>query len=118
MTDPLPAAPADPPAGAVERRASARHPCRAGAFARPAARPDAAGWWANLLDLSAGGLRLFVSQRLEPGELLEVDLYCQRRTVRVAMRVIHSSPRPGGCWLVGAEFTTGPLAEAELQALL
>jgi hypothetical protein len=67
--------------------------------------------------LSPGGLRLFVAHHFEPGELLEVDLYGPRRTFRVAVRVIHAAPRPGGCWLVGAEFTRGPLIEAELRAL-
>jgi hypothetical protein len=120
MIDPDLSALADLPTGVVhtERRAFVRYPRDAGAFAHPAAFTGAGGWWADLVDLSAGGLRLLVYQRFEPGELLEVSLYGTRRTFGVTVCVTRAEPRLGGCWVVGAEFTRGPLTEAELQALL
>jgi hypothetical protein len=114
------AAPAGSSPGAVrcERRASVRYPCCFEARARLQAPAGVVSWWANVVDLSAGGLRLLVCPRFEPGELLQVDLHGSHRAYRVMVRVVHASPQPGGSCLIGAEFVQGQLSEAEVQALL
>jgi hypothetical protein len=107
-----------PGAASKERRVAVRHPTDLGALARLQAAPEAAGWWANVLNLSTGGLRMRVCHRCRAGDLLEVDLHSRQGVYKVAVRVVYETYRGDGTWVVGAAFTMPPLSEADLKALL
>jgi hypothetical protein len=77
-----------------------------------------AGWWANVLNVSAGGLRMRICHQCRAGDLLEVDLHTREGVYKVTVRVVYEAYRGDGTWVVGAAFATGPLSEADLRALL
>jgi hypothetical protein len=99
-----------------ERRASARRSvalmslCRAVGGAIGVRRP------ARVRDLSTLGVGLVVSQQLEPGTLLEIDLETPSgRQVRTPLaRVVHVEEEGDGSWAVGCAFTA-ELSSADLR---
>jgi hypothetical protein len=66
-------------------------------------------------NISAHGIRLFLTQALEPGTLVDVELRCRYIVQRVAT-VVHFAKQEGG-WLIGC-MLDNPLSEHELQAVL
>jgi PilZ domain len=73
---------------------------------------------AKIRNLSMEGIGLLVSRRIEPGTLLAVTLSNPARAFAktVLVRVVHTTPQPGGC-LVGGTFST-PLTYQELTTLV
>jgi hypothetical protein len=90
-----------------ERRSCTRHAYRRQPLVRYLVRPNFHSARAFLRDLSQEGLALLVSQPLEPGMVLFVQLRGRRpgATFTQLARVIHVMPHAPGRWLVGCRLT-------------
>src|SRR5439155_3681602 len=86
------------------RRAESRHVCP---LASPARVSGAGALWrlAWVHDLSVTGVGLLLSEPIEPGAELDIELLTQA-IARTAVRgkVVHSTRREDGSWLVGCTF--------------
>lgn len=71
----------------------------------------------HILDLSQGGVGLLLPRPIASGTLLFVDLMGMEISNEHLARVVHSTPRDDGKWLVGCQFEH-PLEEAELKVVL
>lgn len=73
----------------------------------------------RIKNVSTDGIGLIVSQQLERGLLLTVGLANRSKSFAkmVLVRVMHSTPQPGGTYLVGGTFET-PLTYDELCAMV
>ncbi len=104
-----------------ERRASQRHRIRVRAiYQMAAARTDDFWWYANIQDLSNGGLSLHVLRAWELGTLLSMAPMIPPVGSQIGFprcKVIHVGKAAEGGWILGCEFTE-PLREHELAALL
>jgi hypothetical protein len=102
-----------------ERRSCARHPYRRLPLVRYLVRPSFNCGRAFLRDLSHDGLALLVSQPLEPGTVLFVQLRGRRPGATHAQlaRVVHVTPQAPGHWLVGCQLTS-PLSDDQLRQTL
>jgi hypothetical protein len=114
-------APPQHPSGArpaVEHRARLRQAPAGGLVCHLLMATDGCRW-ARVHNLSASGVGLLVSQHLEPGTLLMLELRNtrQRLTLVLVARVIHSTPQPDGSWLGGCVFAE-KIDGADLQALM
>lgn len=103
-----------------ERRDWVRHPCDLRAYCQPGSGRLESVWWAaQVLNLSATGIRLGLHSRLKPGAVMIVELQNQARdyarTVRV--EVIHATIRDDRGWTLGCAFLD-PLTAEELHTLL
>src|SRR5205823_4368345 len=80
---------------------------------------DAAWCLARLRDLSAGGIRLLLASRFEPGTVLELCFQTAAADLPhdLQARVIHLSPMRYGGWSLGCELTPR-LTDRQLHALL
>ena len=69
------------------------------------------------LDLSPFGIRIEVNERLEKGDLIELEIGVGDKLIQAEARVVHVPPlftdeglrfevAEGGCFKVGAEFTS------------
>ena len=108
-------------ATAPERRAFVRYASDLTAACQPANRHEG-GWLAQVQDISAGGLGLFLRHRFRPGTPLWVELRRRDgvplRSVRVRVVYVHPAQVEGQVgWRVGCAFAT-PLSGDELQSLL
>ena len=118
--------PSAPQAGAgsgsapeAERRNAARHPYRRQPLVRYLVRPSFHCGRAFLRELSPEGLSLLVSQPLEPGMVLFVQLRGRRPGATHAQlaQVVHVTPQSPGRWLVGCRLTC-PLSDEQLRQAL
>jgi PilZ domain len=104
-----------------ERRTSIRHRIRVRAIYQTAdARTEDFWWYANILDISCGGLSAHVLRRWEPGTLLATEPMLPpvgSPTDFPRCQVVHVNRSPEGGWILGCEFTA-PLREDQLTALL
>ncbi|HXG12099.1 MAG TPA: PilZ domain-containing protein [Gemmataceae bacterium] len=103
---------------AGERRAEVRHPCNLNVAFRPLAKRHDEFRVARALDISMGGIGLFVEEEVRPGTILAVELLHRGRSQRMLLaRVAHTAAYGEAAYLLGCEFASG-LSPDDLQALL
>src|SRR5262245_13853546 len=73
---------------------------------------------ARILDVSRGGIRMIVTQPLNPGDMIHVELPSLKGepVTSVLACAVHVQHQPPTSWLVGCNFAT-ELSDADLQAL-
>ncbi len=110
-----------PPAGsaAAERRVAPRYPCDLDTFCQPGSGKLDDFWWrARVRDISTHGISVEVGKRFEPGIGLLIELPSLRKNyAALQARVIHSTARPDGRWVMGCLFAWA-LSEEEMRACL
>lgn len=116
---PAPSSPNSPEPGGIERRASTRYPCNLATSCRLIAAVEGDSWPGRVRNISAGGVSLVLSQPVESGTLLAVEL---RSTIRnfsrlVQVRVVYCIEHPSGDYILGGAFVL-PLTDDELKAFL
>jgi len=120
MPEPTAGAPGHgvPGACATQRRVTVRYPSHLRGSCHTVHARQAAGWPAQFLNVSCGGLGLLLQRRFEPGTVLAVEpLDVNGGTSSVLLvRVIHATRRADGGWLLGCRHVTD-LTEDEVQAL-
>jgi hypothetical protein len=101
----------------AERRAVVRHPCNATCHLLGPASCESR--WARVLNISRHGLALLLTERLEPGTFLIIEVRTprQRTTWVLHARVVHATPRPDGGWTTGCVLLQ-QLPDDVFQALL
>jgi hypothetical protein len=104
-----------------ERRASVRYPVREDVTGKSVRDEEGKHWDARVYNLSAGGICLIVNHRVQPGELLQIELATKddkgaRRLLARVVRVESDSPG-SGWWRAGCSFAKR-LTDFELLALL
>ena len=99
-----------------DRRAWHRYHCQRQPLVRYLVRPSFECGRAFLRDLSRHGLALLVTQPLNPGTVLFVQLRGRRRgnTCTQLARVIHLTEQSPRRWLVGCELSC-PLSDEQLR---
>ena len=102
-----------PEAAKPERRRSVRYACKESLCHLGHALPRGSrhGW---LVDVSAGGAGLLVTDEVRPGTRLALKLAPAAGALQA--RVAHCCELGGGAWLVGCCFDN-PLADDDLRAL-
>jgi hypothetical protein len=112
------AAGADTARQVVERRAAERYPCDLKPSWRVLGRQSGESWGAQVHDISTGGISLRVPCWIKPGTVLVIRLHGagDRFSRPLPMRVMHSTQRSEGDWLVGGTFVRS-LTAAEVQQL-
>jgi hypothetical protein len=103
-----------PEAARPERRRSIRYACDEGALChlgRALPRGSRRAW---LVDVSAGGVGLLLTEEVRPGTRLALEFAPVFWVLRAA--VVHCTGLDGGKWLVGCRFDY-PLDDDDLQAL-
>jgi hypothetical protein len=102
-----------------ENRAWKRFGCQVQATCTLVSTPGAPGWPAQVVNISAGGIGLEVTQPVESGALLSLNLSSLggtgARTILAC--VVHVISRTSGEWVLGCNFIH-ELSEADLNALL
>ena len=98
----------------AELRAEPRYHCPRLARVGPPKGPKSLARLSIVRNISANGIGLLLTHRLEPGTKLDVELRSRSIVTRVA-QVVHSTKQETG-WLVGCTFDN-PLSEPELQQL-
>lgn len=98
----------------IEQRVEPRYHCPRLARVSPRKGPKTFSRLSLVRNISANGMGLFLTQALEPGTLVDVELRSRLIVTRVA-QVVHCSKDEGG-WLVGCTLDN-PLSGPELQAL-
>jgi hypothetical protein len=103
-------------AAADDRRVWVRHAADAETRLTPAAAA-AAPLAARIQDVSRGGVKLLVSQRFEPGDLLSVELPAAegRPPAAVLACVVHARPQAADEWALGCRFSA-ELSDDDLAA--
>jgi hypothetical protein len=104
----------------LERRANQRFPCNLETSYRLVAAVGDEFWTTRVRNISPGGISLIVSQPLEPGTILAVELMdrtTQRFSGTLEVRVVYTVEHPSGDWIMGGAFTSR-LSDDELQALV
>ena len=99
----------------IEQRTEPRYHCPRLARIRPRTRQGVTDRLAIVKNISAHGIRLFLTQALEPGTLVGVELRSRYIVQRVAT-VVHCTKQEGG-WLIGCTLDNA-LSEHELQSAL
>lgn len=75
------------------------------AFCSPQDGPDGMCWPAKTRNLSHGGIGLIMNRAFDPKSEVTVKLLGHNHAwIQIECRVIHSTPRADGDWLVGCEF--------------
>ena len=98
----------------LERRKWRRYLCGLTAFSRVIGSPGEPRWPAQVLDLAAGGVRLVLARRLEPGTPLTVQLIDSKRRFSCTVRatVVYTRPHTAEQWVAGCSFAYPLGAEA------
>jgi PilZ domain len=101
-----------------ECRVFERQACEVTTACRPAAAFNKeAAWTATIRDVSAGGVRLVLSRRFEPGTGLAIELPGNDETYTVLAQVVNVKAAGDGRWSLGCKFVS-ELSEHELDRLL
>jgi hypothetical protein len=102
-----------------ECRVFERQACQVTTACRPAAafHNKEASWSAAIRDVSAGGIRLVLRRRFEPGTGLAIELPGNNEVYTVLAQVVHVKPAANGDWSLGCKFVS-ELSETELERLL
>lgn len=99
-----------------ERRVWVRYPAQLVTTFQPAHDPDRDRLEAEVRDVSQGGINLVVSQRLEPGQLLSIELpRFGTDTHRVLACIVRVNSVDASRWSLGCVFST-ELSDDELQS--
>jgi PilZ domain len=104
----------------VERRAFVRYPASGqSACGLSGGNESYRGRWAQLLNISHGGVGLLLSRELENGTPLSILAKSEALNMlyELQARVVNASLQDDGQWLIGCEFFI-PLREEQLQGLL
>jgi hypothetical protein len=103
----------------VDRRAHVRYAPAPETTCQLTAGGNNSVWWANVLDISTGGIGLVVSRRFEPGTLLAIGVENKSREFShmLVARVIHVRKEAASRYVIGAKFISD-LGDDELQVLL
>jgi hypothetical protein len=102
-----------PAAVKPERRRKVRYACNEALCHLGRALPRGCHWgW--LVDFSASGAGLLLTEEVRPGTRLALELAPAVGVLQA--RVVHSCELGGGAWLVGCRFDH-PLADDDLRAL-
>ena len=102
-----------------ECRVYERQACALPTACRPAAafNNKEATWSAVIRDISAGGIRLVLRRRFEPGTGLAIELPGNDETYTVLAKVIHVRATDDGSWALGCRFIS-ELGDSEVERLL
>jgi hypothetical protein len=106
------------PGAEANCRVSERQSCELPTALSPASaygRAEAK-WEANIRDLSAGGARIILRRRFEPGTALAIELPGDGDSYTVLARVVHVKAHEGG-WSLGCQFVSA-LSDSEQERLL
>ena len=103
----------------ADRRTAARYSVAADASEPPVLDEHGAPLTAEVLNISAGGIRMLISKRVEPGEILKLELPSKDQwgVMKLLARVLHVERHASGSWEVGCTFTRR-LKDLELVAVL
>lgn len=71
----------------------------------------------QVIDLSCGGAKLIVTQPIEPGQSVELNLYSEQFPDPLIFEVQYATVVEHADWLVGGQWVQ-PLSESHLQALV
>jgi hypothetical protein len=109
----------DSTSSAPDRRGAERFPCDLQPSWRILGRQTGESWGAQVNDISATGISLRVRCWIKPGTVIVVRLHGggDRFSRPLPMRVMHSTQRGDGEWLVGGIFVR-PLNDDELRQLI
>jgi hypothetical protein len=101
-----------------ERRASVRYQSGAKGSCQTLSTGRESSWEAVVRNISTDGIGLLLGRRFEPGVLLAIDVADKNdgQTRLLLARVIHSTSRPEGGWLIGC-CLLNTLTDDEVQAL-
>ena len=88
----------------TERRVWVRLPVQLPADHIPVRGPSGARWSVELIDISRGGMRMAVTEPVEPGAFVSVEVPGEPNTTVLAC-VVRAVPRAGGEWEVGCAFS-------------
>ncbi|HLJ93548.1 MAG TPA: PilZ domain-containing protein [Gemmataceae bacterium] len=99
------------------RRVAVRHSCTLKSLCQTkSARPEDFWWWGKIQDISTGGIALVIRRPFELGTLLVIEpLAGQESFQPLQVRVVRTSKRDGGGWLLGCEFTS--LSDGQSEAI-
>jgi hypothetical protein len=100
--------------GGIEQRTESRFHCPRLARVRPRMKQATNERLSIVRNISPNGIGLFLTNALDPGTLVDVELR-SRFIVRRVAKVVHSTRQEGG-WLIGCTLDN-PLSEAEVEAL-
>jgi hypothetical protein len=108
-----------PPSENDDKRTWVRFSCEVHAAYRKVGDPINQAFPAQVLNISANGIGLAVTQSLAAGGLLNVDLLDKNGKVSRTMLacIVHTTVRAGGDFAIGCNFIR-ELSEDELQSLL
>jgi hypothetical protein len=111
--------PSEAPVSPAERRGAERFPCSLQPFWSVVGEEQAESPSASVRDVSATGIGLIVGHPIKPGTVLVLRLQTrdQRLSRPLPARVMHSTARPDGDWLVGCQFVRR-LTDEDMWALL
>jgi hypothetical protein len=103
----------------MDRRVSVRYLAEKESFAYSLGNNGDVCFTARIHDISRDGMGLIVSERVDPGTILNVELHGSAEGVPCFLlaRVMWTRERGEGMLLVGCQFSRS-LSESELRALL
>ncbi|MFO0877276.1 MAG: PilZ domain-containing protein [Gemmataceae bacterium] len=88
-----------------EQRSWARYPCEAESNYQIVRLGDQQAWTpAKVLNISGGGLALLVSEILNVGELLSVEIRCHSHSLVTLASIVRTTVEPSGERIVGCNF--------------
>jgi hypothetical protein len=101
-----------------ERRQEFRHPCSLEVVCRPVMGDRTILVTAQGQNISENGIRLTVSQPVDPGILMDTQIQDSAEHISLSrlLRVIYTQAEPDGRWTVGGEFYH-ELSYEELESL-
>jgi hypothetical protein len=107
------------PSAAINRRACVRYPRGANTYAQVFAANTVEAQHALIANLSAQGIGLLLSHRIEAGKQVRIQLLCDSPAISLELdaAVAHATPYEDGIWLIGFAFSRR-LNPEELKALL
>jgi c-di-GMP-binding flagellar brake protein YcgR len=102
-----PTQPSDPPSSAEERRVRVRYPANLATALQRVNGKETPRVPAKVRDISRGGIGLLVSEHIEPGTLLTVELPgpSGQTAYTVMACVVHARRQPRGDWAIGCTFS-------------
>ena len=112
--------PAAPPGPSVTRqRKHPRFPASPNTFCLLGTGRDGPAELAGVRNISRGGVGVVFARRMEPGEVVTVNLFNWKRNFacRVVMRVVYANAQADGTFFLGGAFTE-EMAEEEVQWLV
>src|SRR5262249_2906991 len=107
------------PSPGEERRKYVRYPANRATCSYLALPPNETLFPERIQNISAGGVRLVLDRKLDPGTIATLDLYNLTRDFpcRVSLRVAYTLEQPGGKFMLGCAFH-GELDNGEVWGLL